>query len=276
MCFQGGIAMVPFYELQQEDIKIIHNKRELRYNTHVHEHLEIIYVFDIGQHINIDGTDYEIKAGQAAIIFPNIVHTYYRNEFRNTDEICIICSPNIFKGIFPNFTDYQPENPIIADIDDTVQLAFKELLTCTEFAEQVAWTMIILSRITKKITLKHKPSAPVAHLTSKIVNYVAENFREDITLDTLAKEFSVSKFYISHTFSDKLKTSLPGYLAFVRAKYAAEQLRSTSESITNIALDAGFSSQSTFNRVFLKIYGMTPREYKKNIDNTEKNELHAN
>ena len=255
--------MVPYYELQQTDIKIIHNKRELKYNTHVHEHMEIIYVFDIGQHINIDGKEYEIKTGQAALIFPNTLHTYYRNEYRNTDEICIICSQNIFRDIFPNFTDYRPDNPIITDIDDTVKLAFNELLTCTDFAEQIAWTMIIISRITKKITLKLKQSIPVAHLIEKIVSYVTNNFREDITLDTLAKEFSVSKFYISHTFSDKLKTSLPGYLSFVRAKYAAEQIRTTNKSITNIALDAGFSSQSTFNRVFLKLYGVTPREYKK-------------
>ena len=258
--------MVPFYELQQADIKIIHNKREIRYNTHIHKHMELIYVFDIGQHINIDGKEYEIQSGQVAVIFPNMVHTYYRNEFRNTDEVCLICSPNIFKGIFPNFMDYQPENPIIADIDDTVKLAFRELLTCAEFAEQVGWTMVILSRITKNIVLKRRHSEPVPHLTEKIVDYIAQNFREDITLDSLAKEFFVSKFYISHTFSDKLKISLPKYLALVRAKQAAQQLRSSSESITSIALNSGFSSQSTFNRAFLEIYGMTPREYKKNID----------
>lgn len=237
------------------------------YNTHVHEHMEIIYVFELGQHINIDGKDYEIKSGQAAIIFPNTVHTYYRNEFRNTDEICIIFSPNIFKGIFPNFSEYQPKEPIITDIDDTMKLAFNELLTNTEFTEQIAWTMIILSKIMKSVSLTHRQAIPVAHLTEKIVSYISENFKEDITLDLLAKEFSVSKFYISHTFSDKLKISLPEYIASVRADYAAKQLISSSDSITNIALNAGFSSQSTFNRTFLKIYKMTPREYKKRASN---------
>lgn len=257
--------MVPFYEMQPSDITIIHNKRELKYRPHIHEHIEIIYVFDIGQHIDIDGKSYEIKAGQAAIIFPNIVHTYYRNEFRNTDQVFVICSPALFKGMFPDFTNFRPESPIITELDDAARLAFREILSCTEFTEQLTWTMIILSRLTKKLTLEHKSSAPVEHLTKKIITYIAQNFRNDITLDLLAKEFSVSKYYISHTFSDKIKISLPNYLSFIRAEYAASQIRSTNDTITNISLNSGFSSQSTFNRAFKRIYCMTPREYKENI-----------
>ena len=45
--------MVPFYEIQRSDIKIIHNKRELNYPTHVHEHMEILYIFDLSQHIKL-------------------------------------------------------------------------------------------------------------------------------------------------------------------------------------------------------------------------------
>lgn len=257
--------MVPFYEFQPSDITIIHNKRELKYRTHIHEHIEIIYVFDIGQHIDIDGKDYEIQKGQAAIVFPNIVHTYYRNEFRNTDQVFVICSPALFKGMFPDFMNFRPESPVITDLDDTVRLAFHEILSCTEFTEQLAWTMIILSRLMKKLTLTHKESAPVDNLTKKIITYIAQNFRNDITLDSLAKEFSVSKYYISHTFSDKIKISLPNYLSFIRAEYAASQIRSTNDSITNICINSGFSSQSTFNRAFKRIYCMTPREYKDNI-----------
>lgn len=257
--------MVPFYELQPSDISIIHNTREIKYRSHIHDQIEMIYVFDIGQHIEIDGKDYEIKKGQAALIFPNVVHTYYRNEFRNTDQIFVICAPSLFKGMFPDFTNFRPKSPVITDVDEAARLAFYEILSCTEFSEQLAWTMIILSRLMKKITLEHKGSAPVENLTKKIITYIGQNFRNDITLDLLAKEFSVSKYYISHTFSDKIKISLPNYLAFIRAEYAANQMRSTNDSITNICLDSGFSSQSTFNRAFKRIYCMTPREYKKNI-----------
>lgn len=257
--------MVPFYEFQPSDITIIPNSREIKYRSHIHEQIEIIYVFDIGQHINIDGTEYEIKQGQSAIIFPNIVHSYYRNEFRNTNQVFVICSPSLFMGMFPDFTNFTPRTPVITDVDDATKLAFREIMSCTEFPEQLAWTMIVLSRLMKKIILEHTESAPVENLTKKIITYIAQNFRNEITLDTLAKEFSASKYYISHTFSDRLKISLPNYLSLIRAEYAANQIRSTNDTITNICLNSGFSSQSTFNRAFKRIYCMTPREYKKNI-----------
>ena len=120
-------------------------------------------------------------------------------------------------------------------------------------------------KLIKKLNLTHKQSIPVAGLTKKITTYISLNFKENITLDLLAKEFCVSKFYISHTFSEKLKVNLSEYVSSIRAKYAAEQLLSTDDSITNIALNSGFSSQSTFNRTFLKIYGMSPREYRNNF-----------
>jgi AraC-like DNA-binding protein len=259
--------MVPFYEFQPSDITIIHNQREIKYKPHIHEQIEILYVFKVGQHINIGGRDFEVKEHEAAIIFPDIVHTYYRNEQRGTDQMLVICSQKLFNGVFPDLNRFYSEDPIITELDDTVRLAFKELSECSEFSERLAWTILILSRLIKHIKLnrKSKGNEPIESLTQKIVTYIGRNFREDITLDQLASEFSVSKFYISHTFSEKIKISLPNYLALIRAEYAAGLIRTTNDSITNICANSGFSSQSTFNRAFKRLYNMTPREYKNNI-----------
>ncbi|MGN1115174.1 MAG: helix-turn-helix domain-containing protein [Candidatus Ornithomonoglobus sp.] len=257
--------MVPFYEFQPSDINIIHNTRELKYRSHIHKQIELIYVFKLGQHINIDGIDYEIRKGEAAVIFPNTVHTYYRKEQRGTDQVFIIASTELFDSVLPDLENFSAENPIITDIDAITVTAFKEITACTDPAEKLAWTLLIMSKLLKKLKLLHKDSVPVRNLTQKIITYIGQNFRENITLDSLAKEFSVSKFYISHTFSEKIKISLPNYLALIRAEYAAGLIRTTNDSITNICNSSGFSSQSTFNRAFKRIYCMTPREYKDNI-----------
>ncbi|MGN0163503.1 MAG: helix-turn-helix domain-containing protein [Candidatus Ornithomonoglobus sp.] len=257
--------MVPFYEFQPSDINVIHNTRELRYRAHIHKQIELIYVFKLGQHINIDGKEYEIREGEAAVIFPNTIHTYYRNEWRNTDQVFVIASTDIFGSILPDFEECSSENPIITDIDEVTVTAFKEITDCADPAEKLALTLLIISKLIKKLKLSHSGAAPVKNLTQKIITYIGENFRNDITLDLLAKEFSVSKFYISHTFSEKIKISLPNYLALIRAEYAAGLIRTTNDSITNICNNSGFTSQSTFNRAFKRIYCMTPREYKANI-----------
>ncbi len=254
-----------FYEFQPSDINIIINHREVKFRPHIHKQIEIIYVFELGQHINIAGKDYEIKEGEAAIIFPNTVHTYYRNEWRPTEQIFAIVSQELFHGLFPDLSRFSTDCPIITDIEDSVKLAFKELAQCTDFAEKLAWSMVILTKLMKKIKLHHYNAVPVTNLTQKIVTYIAENFRSEITLESLAKEFSVSKFYISRIFSEKIKMSLPNYLSLMRAEYAAGLIRTTNDSITSIYINSGFTSQNTFNRAFKKIFNVTPREYKNNI-----------
>lgn len=257
--------MVPFYEIQPSDLTVIHNYREIRFHAHLHEYIEIAYVFKEGQHIDIDGIEYEIKSGQAAVVFPDIVHYYYRNEVRPADEVLVICSPKLFNGMFPDMSSVRPKNPIITDVDETTKLAFQQIADCTSFPEKLGWSLIIMSGIMEKISLEHGKHIPVESLTQKIIQYMTINFKQDISIETLADEFSVSKYYISHIFSDRIKISFRNYLALLRTEYAASLMRTTDDSITNICGCAGFTSQRTFNRAFKQIYGVTPREYKNNI-----------
>ncbi|HIV85736.1 MAG TPA: AraC family transcriptional regulator [Candidatus Monoglobus merdigallinarum] len=258
--------MVPFYEIQPSDLSVIHNSREIRFHPHLHKHIEICYVFSEGQHINIENKEYEIKAGQAAIVFPDITHFYCRNVQRQAEEVLVICSPNLFSGLFPSLADMRPENPIITDIDDVTKEAFRQIVDCTCFEERIGWVTAVLSKLLRKVEVLTDKHAPVESLTQKLIQYIGENFKQDISLESLAREFNVSKYYISHIFSSRINVNLRNYLALVRTEYAAGLIRTTSDSITNICSCAGFSSQRTFNRTFKQIYGMTPSEYKRNID----------
>lgn len=117
----------------------------------------------------------------------------------------------------------------------------------------------------KEVDLNKDKHIPVEDLAQKIVQYITLNFKQDISLDTLAEEFNVSRYYISHIFSERIKINFRNYLALLRTEYAAGLIRTTDDSITNICSCAGFNSQRTFNRAFKQIYGITPREYKNNI-----------
>ena len=257
--------MVPFYEIQPSDLNVIHNYREIRFNAHMHKHIELIYVFKGGQHMNIDGETYEVKAGQAAVVFPDLVHHYYRNDIRPADGVLVICHPRMLGGIFPDISNSRPESPIIADVDEATAYAFEQIADCISFSEKLGWSLVIISKLLKKIKINKDKHMPIESLTEKMIQYIALNFKQDISLDTLAEEFSVSKYYISHIFSNRIRINFRSYLALLRTEYAAGLIRTTNDSITNICLSAGFASQRTFNRAFKQIYGVTPREYKNNI-----------
>lgn len=60
----------------------------------------------------------------------------------------------LFEGIFSNFAQYKPESPVITDLDDVAKMAFREILSAEDFSEQLAWAILVLSKIMKKTSAK--------------------------------------------------------------------------------------------------------------------------
>ncbi|MBO7311046.1 MAG: helix-turn-helix transcriptional regulator, partial [Clostridia bacterium] len=72
----------------------------------------------------------------------------------------------------------------------------------------------------------------------------------------------ISKYYVSHIMSNKLKMGFNDYINSIRVSNACKYLRKTDKSITEISGIVGFNTMRTFNRAFLKQTGMTPSEYR--------------
>ena len=106
-------------------------------------------------------------------------------------------------------------------------------------------------------------------LIDKIVDYLEKNYAQEITLDTLAKRFYISKYEISRMFTKNVGISFIEYLTRVRIENSKKLLLDTSLSITQISELAGFNSSSNFARVFKKITGVAPVQYRKNVPGGE-------
>lgn len=91
---------------------------------------------------------------------------------------------------------------------------------------------------------------------------MAAHFKEEITLDMMARDLGVSKYVLSRVFSATFHKNYNQYLNEQRMNYVISLLECSDEPITDICLDAGFQSQRTFNRVFQEMYKMSPREYR--------------
>lgn len=98
------------------------------------------------------------------------------------------------------------------------------------------------------------------------VEYVAKQFREQITLDKMARDLGVGKYVLSRMFAKTFHCNFNKYVNGVRLNYATAILENSNESITNLCLECGFESQRTFNRVFKEEYKMTPREYRNRMN----------
>lgn len=98
-----------------------------------------------------------------------------------------------------------------------------------------------------------------------IVRYMQEHLSEEISLTVLAEEFHLSAQYISQLFKNEIGVNFLTYLTSIRMEQARKLLLSTSLSIAEISEKTGYSDYRVFTKVFKKIEGVTPSQYRQNF-----------
>jgi AraC-like DNA-binding protein len=116
---------------------------------------------------------------------------------------------------------------------------------------------------------KHPPvspvyeESPIQQKISEVVRHLNEHYAEPYDLDSLARQFYISPFYLSRRFKEMTGFSIVEYVNLNRVREAQRLLRETELSITEIAALAGFESFPHFGKTFKKIARTSPREYRK-------------
>lgn len=106
-------------------------------------------------------------------------------------------------------------------------------------------------------------SAYSDHSLQSIKNYLDTHYTEKITLDFLSGKFFINKFYLTRIFREKYGLSITGYLLRLRITQAKKLLRFTDLSIDKISHECGMNDANYFSRVFKKIEGTTPGQFRK-------------
>lgn len=96
----------------------------------------------------------------------------------------------------------------------------------------------------------------------QIVKYVGENRQNHVSLSELADELFTATSTLSRLFQKQTGMKFAEFVNRVRIYFAAEDLMTTSKTVTKIAVDNGFSNASVMNRVFRQYYQCTPVEYR--------------
>lgn len=97
----------------------------------------------------------------------------------------------------------------------------------------------------------------------KIREYLDRNYMERITLDGLADKFFINKTYLSERFKEQYGVPISTYLISVRITKSKELLRFSDKTMEEIAEQCGIRSAAYFSRLFKRIEGISPNEYRK-------------
>lgn len=102
-------------------------------------------------------------------------------------------------------------------------------------------------------------------ILNKIYDYVNENYANDISLTDLSEELHLNYSYLSSYFKQRTNENLTSFINRVRTDKAKELLTNAELSISEISRMTGFSEHNYFSKVFKKMTGMTPVEYRNQI-----------
>jgi AraC family transcriptional regulator len=96
----------------------------------------------------------------------------------------------------------------------------------------------------------------------RVLDFVADSLDQNISLSQLAAIAGMSPHYFSQLFKQSTGRAPHNYVLMQRIERAKQQLREFKHSVIDVGLDVGFQNPSHFARMFRKLAGTTPSEYR--------------
>lgn len=124
-----------------------------------------------------------------------------------------------------------------------------------------------LKRMINAIAVKRQND--LSGLVPKVIKYIEENYHKNISLDDAAKEINLSYHYFSKLFKESVGKSFVDYLTELRIEKSKELLQDAAISIKEICYRTGYSDPNYYCKIFKKVTGMTPTEYRSGITSNE-------
>ncbi len=119
--------------------------------------------------------------------------------------------------------------------------------------------MIELNRATLSDEVEYLSTNYEGSKIGEIINYINNNLNDNLSVESIAKEFFLSRYYLMHTFKNETGYTIGNYITIKRLSLAQSMIDSGA-SIAEAAENAGFGTYSTFLRAYKKTYGTSPKK----------------
>lgn len=248
--------------------------------THYHRSYEVFYLYSGTRKFFIRDSVYPIQQGDIILVDSNVVHRTSELSEPNHERAVLHYDLPFFDGLAPEDTalllgSFAASHPIIR-LNIQEQLHVETLLgsLLNELNEQapgyllhihnksVELLLYIARYILKRKAVPDNTLSPVQQKVTDIIRHINQHYREPLLLDDIAKQFFISKGHLCRVFKEVSGFGFSQYINITRIREAEHLLRTTDWSITHISEQCGFENFSHFGRVFKKLVGMSPREYR--------------
>ena len=241
-------------------------KNNLNCPVHVNSEMEILWVKKgrvkvIGE----NGQCTVVEKNCGMIIFPFNIHSFEHDT--ETEGIIFMFSGGINRELFVDFQNKVPENKVFCIsvvLRDYLEKKTTEYVdTHNEFiAKSIFYALLGEFSVDNTLMEKECSGFDVTRVMENICNNI--HMWEDA--ESVANAYNLTKKEIDKEIFKISGLKLKEFIYNVKLNYALQLLHGDRYNITEIAYESGFSTVRTFNRVFLRLMGCTPKEYREKIN----------
>ncbi len=273
-----------FYEVGEESKNLfyklyIHKISSFQFNWH--KEIQINVILRGKAEICIEGRKYLLNEDDIIIINSNSGHATLAKE-PNTTVMVLQLDPIYFKEYFKEYENLRFEEVVSNNEKESKKyntIKYLLALLMSEFKNKspenkmrydAIFSAIVLNTLkgfpnSIEKTGRIKKSKSQIKAISKMLKYIQEMHKEKISLDKIACMLGYNSNYFSQFFKVNIGINYYEYLTRVRIREATFELIKTNRSISDIALEHGFSDAKSFNKYFKESFGRTPNQYRTEI-----------
>ena len=242
---------------------------------HTHNHMELFFIVGGKGQFLIDDQLYPVDVNTLVMINPNVTHTEVSLNAQPLEYIVLgidgieLATSNTSNGQFSILNHYES-----MEISSCLRNILREMEQKNPGYEDVcqAYMEILIIRLMRTTALA-VPAEPQTVSTNRqcaaVRRYIDLHFKEPLTLEQLAEEGHMNKFYLSHAFKKEYGLSPINYMISKRIEESKYLLAETDLSMSQIAQLLGFSSLSYFSQVFHRTQDISPKEYRQSQRNMQ-------
>ncbi len=252
-------------------------------DLHWHPEFEIITVRSGRFELYLNRRAYTLYAGDTAVVNPGVLHRGEPNgdcEYECTVFSLAMLSPG--GSAAAKYIKPLTEGSLVVreyhaagetEIKDAAEELFFALRQCVNKNAELAvyaalyrfFAVLYDTDSIEKATLQTAQSKQLSHLTA-LISWIEEHYTQRITLEELATRAGLSEKYLCRFFKEYTSYTPIVFINRIRVEKAAADIRDKKMSLTDAAYANGFNDSAYFSKVFREVMGMSPREYKRNVE----------
>ena len=252
---------------------------------HHHDFYEIYFFLAGSVSYNIESRSYRLSPGDILLISPHELHQpIFSPERQNYERYVLWINANFLQqfstpgqDVSRCFNKANPDHTNLIRPDGVTRELLSYLMQMLiqeqesgEFGSELyslsclAQTLVLVNRTALRTGHAPENRTHTDSTVYRILGYINEHYNEDLSLDSLANMFFISKYHLSREFGRVVGTSVYRYIIQKRL-IMARQMMAAGVPTSEVCQHCGFGDYSNFYRAFKSEYQISPREFQEEL-----------